>query len=213
MRYNKKISVIFLLFTFSLFSQNKEKNDEKNVKTDKNFINIYYGPSLINSVYKTFAKSALNNQPSIEINSHSFSPVGIVYENRVSEIIGVGCELGYSKFNLSITDYVSNSQGVLTQYEYNFNWTTIRAMLRANFHFENSDNFDAYGFISAGLKYSSLKFSTNDPFYNFSKKWASIPFGFKPGIGFRYFFIPNVGLNAEIAAGSPIICGGLSFKF
>jgi hypothetical protein len=214
MKCSIKFSVIFLLFSVFASAQNKEKENEKTVRTVKNFINIYYGPSIINSIYKTFAKNALDNQPQINIKSNSFGPVGIVYENMVTDIVGIGGEFGYSKFNLSITDYITNTQGNSVPFEYKFDWTTIRAMLRSNFHLKTgSSNFDAYGLISAGFRYTSLKFSTNDPSFNLSRKWSTIPLGFKAGIGFRYFFIPNVGINAELAAGTPIICGGLSVKF
>ena len=36
-----------------------------------------------------------------------------------------------------------------------------------------------------------------------------IPFGFKPGLGLRYFFTENFGLNVELALGTPLLGGGV----
>jgi hypothetical protein len=40
-----------------------------------------------------------------------------------------------------------------------------------------------------------------------------IPLGIKPGVGFRYFFTKNIGINTEVALGMPVFNGGLSVKF
>lgn len=85
-------------------------------------------------------------------------------------------------------------------------------MFRANFHFTNSEKFDAYGFVSAGYRGSSITFTSNDP-NAIKSSYSFIPFGLKPGVGFRYFFTDNIGINAEIAIGTPVMGGGLSFKF
>ena len=52
------------------------------------------------------------------------------------------------------------------------------------------------------------------PYYDESVSWGGfIPFGIKPGLGLRYFFAGPIGLNIEIAAGTPVMCGGLSLRF
>ncbi len=174
----------------------------------KNYVNIYYGVNVFTSFYKAVASNA-----SINLKTSTLGPIGLVYEHLVTEKIGIGVELGYSSYKLTYNDVTTDINGNLYTYDYTWNFSTIRAMGRANFHFANSDKFDAYGLVSAGYRTTTFSFSTNDPSGSKASFTGFIPFGIKPGIGFRYFFTPNVGINAELAIGTPIICGGLSFKF
>ncbi len=200
---------IALLFSASFKCQKDVKSEGENIiQKGKNYINVYYGVNIFTSFYKTVASNA-----AVNIKTSAIGPVGIVYEHLVTDKIGIGVEFGYSSFKLTYNDAFADFNGLITNYDYTWQFTTIRAMFRANFHFAKSDKFDAYGFLSAGYRGTSFNFSTNDP--NTSKLTFNglIPFGLKPGMGFRYFFTPSFGLNAEIAIGTPIICGGLAFKF
>lgn len=39
-----------------------------------------------------------------------------------------------------------------------------------------------------------------------------LPISMRLCTGIRYYFTPNIGLNAEIGVGGPIVSGGLSIK-
>jgi len=200
---------IILLFSASFKCQKDAKSEGENiVQKGKNYVNVYYGVNIFTSLFKTVAsKTAVN------IKTLAIGPVGIVYEHLVTKNFGVGAEFSFTKFAITWNNYFIDKNGNLTTFNYNVNFTTVRAFLRANFHFAKSEKFDAYGFLSGGYRNTFVNFTSTDIGYTI--KLLSLPFNFgvKPGMGFRYFFTPSFGLNAEIAIGTPIICGGLAFKF
>lgn len=175
-------------------------------------VNLYYGVSVFNGIYKAVAKNASAN--SVDIKYSSLGPVGLMYEYFVTDKVGIGVELGYSTFQVSYSydSYDSNFNPAV--YSDTWNFTTIRAMGRANFHFTEDENFDAYGFVGAGYRTTKFKYTTTDPDFQGTQSFGGgIPFGFKPGLGLRYFFTENLGINAEIALGSPLLSAGISAKF
>lgn len=196
-----------------LSSQTAARDDENRAVTEgDNTVNFYYGTNLLTTFYKRVASST-----AVDFKTKSLGPIGLVYEHLITDLIGLGVEFGYSKTTIDYTDtYYNSSLFFQTNqtYEYKLTFTTIRAMIRANFHFAKSDKFDVYGLVSVGYRSTKFDYSTTNPYDTSTLTYNSlIPVGVKPGLGFRYFFIPNVGVNLEIAAGTPLICGGLSFKF
>ncbi|MBA2610600.1 MAG: hypothetical protein H0U95_01425 [Bacteroidetes bacterium] len=206
----KKIISVSLLL---LFGVNTIRSQEGIATKGNNIVNVYYGVNILTSVFKT----AVTNAYSTDVSVKSAGPFGIVYEHLVVDKIGLGAEIGYGSTTVSFknveTNYNSTTGTTSTNsYDYTYKFATIRAMFRANFHFTNSENFDAYGFVSAGYRGTTFSFTSNDP-YAIKANYTGIPFGLKPGVGLRYFFIPAMGLNLEMAIGTPLISGGLSFKF
>jgi hypothetical protein len=203
----KKIVLFSILAFFSLSEVKSQDNSESCVAEGNTIINAYYGLSVISSVYKSVIPKEVEG-----LKFSSIGPVGVVFEHLVTDVIGLGAEFGYRQINASYTEASSNGSG--QNYTSSVQFTTIRAMFRANFHFSTSEKFDAYALVSAGYKNNKFTFSTNDPNNSGSLSFGGIlPFGIKPGIGLRYFFTKNIGLNLEFAAGSPLMCGGLSLKF
>ncbi len=184
-----------------------DDNSNNIIHQGVNTINLYYGWNVAAAVYKRIAA-----EDGDDIKVKSTGPVGIVYEHLVNDVVGLGGEFGYSKIVLEYSETVNNPQPTTVYARWNF--TTVRAMMRLNLHFANSPNFDAYALLSTGYKYYRFTMSFSDENYTTGIKFPSpIAIGIKPGLGFRYFFTPNVGLNAEIALGTPILCGGLTVKF
>lgn len=203
----KKIITLFLLTLFGFGTYSAQ--EEGVMKKGNSSVNLYYGVNIFTGLYKNFL--ATN---AIEAKYKQIGPMGIVYEYLVTDGIGIGAEFGYSGYSITFKETYSNSNGTVQTYDWEYKWSTLRAMFRANFHFAKSDNFDAYGLVSAGYRQSKFSFTSNDPGAgSFNQNFAFVPFGIKPGVGLRYFFTKNVGINLELAIGTPIICGGLSFKF
>lgn len=134
----------------------------------------------------------------------------------ISEKVGIGCELSYTTLKMNYQETQTSFTGTVNTtntYDYTWQITTLRAMFRTNIHFANAENFDAYFLISAGYRGTQTTFTSTDPDFGKITIPSIIPFGMKPGLGLRYFFTKNVGLNLEIALGAPIMGGGISFKF
>jgi hypothetical protein len=186
-----------------------DDNSSNAISKGKSTINIYYGYNVFTGIYKAVANSA-----AVGTTVKSVGPVGVVYEYLITDKIGLGGEFGYSKttvsYNETTTDYMGNS----STYNYQWNFSTIRAMIRLNIHFVKSDKWDIYYLTSIGYRSTTFSFSTTEPNYTGSASFSSpIPFGVKPGLGFRYFFTENLGVNLEMAIGTPLAGGGLSLKF
>ena len=141
----------------------------------------------------------------------------------MTDKVGLGAEFGYTqvKWSYAYNDTYINSSSQTVPYVETYNWsyTLMRIQFRFNYHFAKSEKFDAYFLTSAGYRDAKYKFSytSNDPNAPVSGSWTTpkspLIFGVKPGLGFRYFFTKNIGLNLEVTAGTPLMSGGLSVKF
>lgn len=209
----KKLCVLFFLSLQFLATRSNAQDDESSaVKEGDNTVNLYYGTSIIGSIYKNLAPA-----DAFDFSTKVTGPFGLMFEHMVTDGIGLGFEVGYGSTKINyhdeLTYYGTNGQTTDT-YDYTMTFTTFRAMFRANFHFAHAEKFDAYALVNAGYRKTSFDFTSNDPTGTSSVSFNSpIPFGIKAGVGLRYFFVPAVGINLEIAAGTPLISGGLSFKF
>jgi hypothetical protein len=219
------LSVFFTCISFSFFSQVSEnkiqalaplETEKSCIQKNDNVIHVFYGANIFGSlVEKLASKNTLHlTDKSENIKFKSYSPVGIAYEHLVNKYIGLGGEFGLTNYSLTYDDTFEESNGLKINYSVKAKITVYRVFFRANFHFTESEKVDAYAFLSGGYRGLHAGFTTNYsiPLVSYDGP-ALIPFGIKPGIGFRYFFTSFFGINAELAVGTPIICGGLSFKF
>lgn len=200
-----KSQIICVLLFFSVcqntFGQNAMEKSQSSV-------NIYYGLNLLTAYYKGLADAA-NVVGEVEISG--IGPVGVVYEYMVTEKIGVGGEIGYALTEVKYKGNDDPSSSMI--YDYRASVATTRAQLRMNLHFANSEKFDGYVLFNAGYRNYNVTYESNDPFFTDVNQSSFVPIGVKVGLGLRYFFVPNFGLHAEIAIGSPLMCAGISFKF
>jgi hypothetical protein len=197
------LNVIIIL----LFQGAKGQDADRAMMKGHCSVNLYYGYRVSNSIYKSLVDENATDQT-----FKSFGPVGLVFEYMLSNVVGLGAEAGYGTTTLTFTDENYFSTGP-AYYNYKYQITNLRLMVRANFHFLKSPHFDMYGLVSAGYRSNTYTFTSDEPGYQGETIGTFIPFGIKPGIGFRYFFDAPVGLHLELAAGTPALCGGLSFKF
>jgi opacity protein-like surface antigen len=205
-----KKTIICLLLA-ACGSQNLSAQDrERAVQQGNNSVNLYYGLNLS----KAFYKSVLSGVDE-DIKYGGIGPIGIVYEHLMTDVVGLGAEVGYSSFSMTYKETDANpTTGNLEYYNAKWQFATLRAMVRLNFHFINNPNFDMYALISAGYRHLNASYTFDSPYYSDSYHVPNfIPFGIKPGLGMRYFFTDNIGLNLELAAGTPVLCGGLSLRF
>jgi outer membrane protein W len=202
-----KKTLACLLVVASTLQMAYAQGGERAVMKGQNSINVYYGLNLLRGFYKNVASSSGS-----DVKIGGFGPVGLVFEHMVTDGIGLGAEVGYGQTTVSWTEAdLFDPTGQI--YSYDMKFTLLRAMFRANFHFAKSENFDAYFLLSAGYRHQTYTFTSSDPLWSGSTVGGFIPFGLKPGLGLRYFFTDNIGLHAEFAFGTPMVCGGLSMRF
>lgn len=191
-----------------------KSDDEKVLKKGNHVINMYYGTNLLTAVFRKVVPELAQ-----DVKIKSLGPIGFVYEYMASDHVGIGAEFGYSQtafhFVYPYTYEDQNTGQTRTEnFNYSLNFTRFRGMVRANFHFVRDKDFDCYGLISVGYRSTKFVIKTDNPYNDLKLSFNAtlVPVGIKPGIGFRYFFTQNFGLNLELAAGTPLLCGGLAFK-
>ncbi len=179
-----------------------------------NFIaDLYYGGP---NMGKSIAKS-LNGGTSVE-GLKGIGPTGARFEYMVSNKVGVGADIIYNSLAGSVQYDSTNADGTIYKtYTGTLTASRLRVMARVNFHLESSNpNLDSYIGFGAGSNTRFWKVTSDDPDFQDDKVSATgalLPVSFRLCTGLRYYFTPNIGLNAEIGLGGPVFSGGLSVKF
>lgn len=185
-------------------------------------IDPYYGfPNVGSSLSKSFQQD--NNTSGLKVNG--IGPLGFRAEYMVADNVGVGLDVIYNSYSFnynyatqdSVYDGNTNtwsSQTVETDRE--FKMQRLRVQARFNFHFNvNNPDLDAYFGVGAGTnnRFRSLtengKKITDDVSLN---NFTLFPFSLRVCTGMRYYFTENIGVNAEIGLGGPLISAGLSLR-
>ncbi len=135
-------------------------------------------------------------------------PLGIRGEYIVTEKFGIGFDVNYSD------SYISwNEDYTGVNYNYKVSVPRFRAMAKFNFHYVQTEKFDAYTSVGAGYGSLKYKYETNDPFYLNDNEEFPIPISFRLAAGARYFFMDNLGVNLEFGLfGGALFHAGLSYK-
>lgn len=199
-----------LLITSLLKAQDGENKSTNFAKKGDHFINLNYGFSITNAIIRGVASIS-----AFDVKFRALGPIGLNYEYIVEDGIGLGLDMSYASFDLSFKDiYEDPTNGIQQEYGLNFKYVTYRFFGRVSFHLTDDTKNDFYPFVSAGYKRNEIIFTTSIPEAGVGFKFPKFSsFGFKPGIGYRYFFNDGFGINAELALGSPFASAGLSFKF
>jgi outer membrane protein W len=133
-------------------------------------------------------------------------PVALGFEYGITEKIGVGVQLGYSKTTGTTPRSSYTSTETLTAYQ---------ALTMVKYHFIKSDKFDPYAGIGLGFGSFKYVYKDTDPAGDPSAT-LSVPgsFVFTGALGARYFFTNQIGVYTEIGylSGS-VIQVGLVAKF
>jgi len=125
-------------------------------------------------------------------------PVGVSYEQAVSDRISVGGYLAYARKKESWNEYGE------------WKYTYILAAARGSYHFKvNSDRFDPYGGALLGYNVASVKWSGEG-----SEPVSASSGGLMWGvhIGTRYWASEKVGAFAEIGYGATLLNVGVAFR-
>lgn len=173
-------------------------------------IDGYYGfPNL----YTSTLKSTYENADRTDFQVGGIGPVGGRVEYMLADKFGLGVDFGYSgsfvQYNYDDVD-ANNNPVVYTD---KVSTRKIGVMATFNYHFLEHDDIDAYAMIGTGWRNRSYSYESTDPDYQSETISGLIPVSFRIGVGMRYFFTDNIGLNLGLGFGQGgVINGGLSFK-
>jgi opacity protein-like surface antigen len=131
----------------------------------------------------------------------------------VTDRFSIGIAHFYQSANAKWNTY-QDTNGVIQAGDFHYRVTRQNTAIRALFHFGDNDDVDPY--FGVRLGYSYWKGTSNvadiDQLLDFgrfgSHFWPQAIFGI------RYFFIPNFGVNTEVALGFPYYLSvGLNARF
>lgn len=210
----KRIFITLSLTLICLFAVETANTQTNCISQGKSLIDVYYGfPNL----YSTIIEQGYNNnfdltrgmRPSY---SNSFvGPVGFKFERMITDQIGVGLNVFYANTTIQWSD---------NSYSYKTTVERIRVAVTGNWHFATTAKFDPYFMAHVGYANYNYKF---DAVANYDSIPASphpkpdiqfmIPIALRVGMGARYFFNNNLGVNAEVGLGGIFLTAGLTYKW
>lgn len=168
-----------------------------------------FGKNLVQQV--TF-----NNSSITSTGSGGVGPMGVRAEYLLADKFGLGVDFIFNSTSLDLTyDSLNPDQTLYKTYVGVAKMQRIRVHLRFNYHFVSTENLDAYVGLGAGTNTRVWSVENSDPGYDFGRQQtvgSLIPFSMRFAAGVRYYFIPNLGFNAEIGLGGPLVSAGISLK-
>lgn len=178
-------------------------------------IDPYYGfPNFGKSLAETTAEGLS------DVNITGYGPTGLRVEYLLGDQFGIGVDAIFNGFGVEGTSrdtvgYDVNANPVVETYTARATMNRMRIQARFNYHFDlSSPDLDIYMGLGAGTNIRKYKYEEDgveNPDQTISG--SLIPVSFRFATGMRYYFTDNIGLNAELGLGGPVISAGLSFKF
>lgn len=160
------------------------------------------GPNLYTTIFKELVVSSDVEE---DVTVGGLPLLGLRFGYMVSDKISVGLDINYTTTKV---EYSDNS------FDYEASINRLKAMARFEFHFGNSDQFDFYMPVAAGYKSNSWEYSSTDPNDNTDVDIPNlVPVAVRIGLGGRFYFTDNIGLNLEFGlGGGALIEGGIAIK-
>ncbi len=206
------LAVVVGAFMMSTSSASAQAMEEGNVGID-----LYYGfPNLYTSVFRAAYTNSTTDE---DIKVGGIGPLGLRGEYMIADKFGIGIDFGFtnSKVTYSRATTVYNPVTLTNDpitYDFDFRTRKIGFMVVFNYHFIDNDQVDFFGTLGTGYKNRSFSFTSTDPLYNEDNISVTlVPVSFRMGLGMRYFFTDNIGINLGLGFGQGGIANaGVSFK-
>ena len=123
------------------------------------------------------------------------TPFGLGYEYGISDKIGIGAYVGYGSKKDSF-------------FGYDVEYKSVLVGAKGNYHFYQTDKFDAYGGAFLGFNSQSATVSGSTPFT--ATDDSGVLLGLNAGA--RYYFTDSLAAFAEVGFGLAIVNVGLAYK-
>lgn len=201
---------MLLLTALVGFSSN---SNAQGVEKGSLIFDVYYGAP--NFGKRIISNTVLSNENYRITGSGGVGPLGLRAEYMLADKFGIGIDFIYNSASVDMEYDSLNTNGTLYRtYTGTGTMNRIRVQARFNYHFVTTDKLDAYVGVGAGSNTRIWTAKSDDPGYRFrnSTSGTLLPFSMRTAVGMRYYFIPNLGVNAEIGIGGPVVSAGVSIK-
>lgn len=135
-------------------------------------------------------------------------------EYMVADNFGLGIDGNYAIAGFKYNEDRVDTSGVVVNGEYKYTAKRLRIMLRANYHFVQTENLDVFVGFGAGYKSTTRTATWNGSDDGEGSITGSlIPIATRIALGGRYYFHPNIGMCWELGVGGGgILQAGLAVK-
>lgn len=178
-------------------------------------IDPYYG---FPNFGKFFAKNFAEEFTGLTIGG--YGPAGARVEYMLADKFGIGVDAIFNGIDYkgTVTDtvgYDGMGNAVTDEKTGKVAMRRVRVQARFNYHFDvATPELDLYLGFGAGFNTRTVRYWEDDVEQtDYQVKGALFPVSFRAALGMRYYFTNNIGLNAELGIGGPVMSAGLSFKF
>lgn len=198
----KKLLVILALAALS--NANAQAVEKGNI-----IIDAYYGGP---QIFSLIPKNTNSDGNTTTFTHKGFGPIGGRVEYMISKRSSLAVDVNMA--NSAIDLYWNDGQD---PYRASYTLSRLRVMPRYALHF-GGNKLDVFWHVGLGLARWAVTVDVTDPSNTFENdvrglNSASGPgVAFRTGIGFRYFFTKNIGINADFGLGGPLLTGGLTVK-
>jgi opacity protein-like surface antigen len=184
------------------------------IEKGKMIIDVYYGfPNLLSS----YIRSAYDNTVTEGVTTTATGPFGGKFEYLLADKIGIAININYANSSIKGTGSGTDNFNInpAAIYTYKISIPRFRVFPVLNFHFATSDNLDPYFLVGAGYCSFKYKFESDEPGFDNEESITGLGnFAFRVGVGTRYFFTKNLGLNLEFGlGGGGLLQFGVATKF
>lgn len=192
----------------------KKESGEKCFNENTHIINLGVGFG---------GRSYYSRYSGVNVTRYGTTPaISLTYEQALPKKLGPGY-LGigaYFGFQRSYYEYDNGYYDPFLNYNtyyYRHNWNYYMIAARAAYHWDvlNAKNAEVYAGAIVGVRFQTHNYKTNDPGgkdpYPLSQ--SSVYPAYSAFAGARWYFVPSVGLFAEVGYGISYATVGFSFKF
>lgn len=227
-RIMKKSLIIFhfLLFAFGAIAQNQDY---------QNVVSVQSGVSLFSPFRGTITGSQESSDTTVSFssgNASNFPQINIAYDRGINKWFSIGGAVSYNKGSMDLKNVVYKKTENLGDVKLNVSRITIGA--RALFHYGNANRVDMYSGVRLGVGIWGVNASSSavdgklDEVFNEaggSGIWRTVLGNKLRGgfvmpqvqvilFGLRGYITESIGLNGELAVGSPYFASiGINYRF
>jgi len=200
------LTVLVFMVTGSVFAQTSKGNV---------IVDVYGGaPNWANVFFKALQNDSATNS-GFKTNGGALS-YGARVEYMMADNFGLGVDANYevSGFGFNYQKQDQNTGTTIT-HRYDYTATKIRAMVRMNYHFAQTELVDAYFGVGAGYRNVTRKTVDSGDYDSGNLNFGGInPIAFRVAVGSRFYFTDVVGGLLEFGlGGGGMIQFGVSAKF
>lgn len=214
----KKLASLFLIWMVSTQFSHSQTTSERLVPTGKIFITPFIGfPNLLTTVVENAYE--LSNHPIEQLHVKSIGPIGIGASYLITDRLALGGEVSYASTSIEWKEKGTAAENDSTKfsipYRFELKAPRLRILVKLNYHLAMFKHNDLYLGFGMGYNYTRIRLDTDAPYvkdFDFLS-FCFLPISARINLGYSYYFTKNIGLNAEVGLGGPLVAVGITGRF